>query len=52
MLESLFKKVTGLKVSNFTEKETPPKLFSSEYREMFKNSFLYGTPPVAASEIG
>ena len=52
MLESLFNKVAGLKVCNFIKIETPPQLFSSKYREIFKNSFLYGTPPVAASKSG
>ena len=30
-------------------KETPTQMFSCEYCEIFKNSFCYRTPPVAAS---
>ena len=30
-------------------KETPTQVFSCEYREIFRNSFFYRTPPVAAS---
>ena len=50
MLESLFNKAAGLKVCNFITKETPPQFLSCEYCEIFKNSFLYGTTPVAASK--
>ena len=50
MLESLFNKVTGLKVCNFIKKGTPPQLFSCGYHDIFKNSILCGTPRVAASE--
>ena len=39
MLESLF---------NFIKKETPAQVFSCEYCENFKNSFLHRTLPVAA----
>ena len=35
---------------NFIKKETLAHLFSCEFREIFKNTFLYRTPPVAASE--
>ena len=38
-LESLFNKV---------EEETPTQVFSCEYCETFKNSFVFRTPPVAA----
>ena len=31
-------------------KETPTQVFSCEYCEIFKNSFFYRTPLVAASE--
>ena len=44
MLEYLFNKVAGLKA--------PTQVFSSEYCKIFKNSFLYGTPLLAASENG
>ena len=36
---------------NFIKKETPKQVFSYEYHQMFENSFFYGTPPVAASEM-
>ena len=44
MLEYLFNKVAGLKA--------PAQVFSSEYCKIFKNSFLYGTPLLTASENG
>ena len=47
-----FNRVAALKVYYFTEKETPLQLLSWEYRKFFKNSILFGTPPVAASETG
>ena len=46
----LFNKVEGWKACNLFEKETPPQLLSCKYREILKNSFLYGIPSVAASE--
>ena len=46
MLESLFNKVAGL---HLYYKETPTQVFSCEYCEMFKSSFLYNTS-IAASE--
>ena len=57
LLKSLFNKiiglkVTGLKACNFIKKETPTQVFSSEYHKICKNSFFYGTTPVAASENG
>ena len=39
MLESIFNKVTGLKICNFIKKETSPQMFSCEYQEIFKNTF-------------
>ena len=53
-LESPFNmpEVTCLMAYNVIEKQTPAEVFSCEYHKMFKNSFLYGTPPVAASENG
>ena len=36
---------------NFIKKETLTQVFSSEFCEISKNNFSYGTPPVAASEI-
>ena len=44
MLEYLFNNFAGLKA--------PTQVFSSEYGKIFKNSFLYGTPLLAASENG
>ena len=38
--------------SNFIKKETQTKVFSCEYDKMYKKNFLYGAPPVAASENG
>ena len=32
-------------------KETPAQVFSCEIDEIFKNTFLYGAPLVAASEL-
>ena len=52
VLQSLFNKATGLKVCSFIKKETPTQFFSCEFCKNFKNSFLYGAPPVAASENG
>ena len=36
---------------NFIKKETLARVFSCEFCEIFKNTFLYETPPVAASEV-
>ena len=36
--------------SNFIKKETPTKVFSSEFWETFMNIFSHTTPPVAAFE--
>ena len=47
--ESLFNKVVG-NASNFIKKETLAQVLSCEFREIFKNTFFYRTPPVAASE--
>ena len=47
-----FNKVAGLKICNFTKKETSPNLFSCKYREIFKNRFFYGIALMAASENG
>ena len=46
-----FNKVAGLrpKACNFIKKEAPALVFSCEFCEIFKNTFLYRTPPVAAS---
>ena len=43
MLEALFNKVAGLK-------ETPTQVFPCEYFKIFKNSFFYRAPLLAASE--
>ena len=34
---------------NFIKKDTLTQVFSCEFCEIFKNTFSYGTPPVAAS---
>ena len=36
---------------NFIKKETLAQVFSSEFCEVSKNTFSYGTPLVAASEM-
>ena len=43
MLESLFNKVDS--------KEALTQVFPCEYCEICKNTFFYGTPPVAASVV-
>ena len=35
----------------FIKKETLAQVFSSEFREIFKNTFLYRTLPVTASGV-
>ena len=36
---------------NFIKKETLAQVFSCEFCEIFKNTFYYRTPPVAASAM-
>ena len=36
---------------NFIKKETRAQVFSSEFCEIFKNTYFYRTPLVAASEM-
>ena len=48
MLESLFNKVASLCIQR-CQKVTPTQVFSSENCEIFKNTFFYRTPLVAAS---
>ena len=43
-----FNKVAGA-ASNFIKKETLAQVFSCEFCKIFKKSFSYRTPPVAAS---
>ena len=38
-------------VYNFIKKETLAQVFSCEFFEISKNTFLYRTPPVVASDI-
>ena len=47
----LFNKVADLKpeACNFIKKETVAQVFSCEFCEIFKNTFSYRTPLVAAS---
>ena len=48
--QSLFlNKVAGA-ACNFIIKETLAQAFSCEFCEIFKNTFFYRTPPVAASD--
>ena len=42
-------KNTCAKTCNFIKKETMAQVFSCECCEIFKNTFLYRTPPVATS---
>ena len=51
MLESLFNKVAGLKRSATLLKRDSTQMFPYEIYEIFRNTFFYRTPPVAASEI-
>ena len=37
-------------VCNFIKKDTPTQVFSCEFCEIFKSTFFYRTPPVAASK--
>ena len=39
----------SLSFCNFIKKETLAQVFSCEFCEISKNTFSYGTPPVAAS---
>ena len=39
MLEPLFNKVSGLKISNFVKKQTPAQVFSCKYCKIFKNTY-------------
>ena len=48
-----FTKFTGKHLCQsffFFKKETLAQVFSSEFCEIFKNTFFYRTPPVAASD--
>ena len=47
VFESLFNKAGTRKACIFIKKGIPTQVFSCEYCEIFKNSFLYKTPPVA-----
>ena len=40
---------TCIKARNFIKKETPLQVFSCKFCEIFKNTFFYRAPPVAAS---
>ena len=54
LCESLFfNKVAGLRseACNLIKKETLAQVFSCEICEIFKNTFFYRIPPVAASEV-
>ena len=48
-----FNKVAGLKAWNFIKKRCfPTEVFSCKICEIFKDTFFYRTPPVAASGNG
>ena len=47
MLESLFNKVAGIKVTLL--KRDSNTSVSCEFSQIFENTFFYRTPPVAAS---
>ena len=50
-LVSVYKKIqTGLLKCNFIKKETLAQVFSCEFCEIFKSTFFYGAPLVAASD--
>ena len=51
--ECFLLKTWGLRpeACNFLKKETPAQVFSYEFCEIFKNTFFYRTPPVAASKF-
>ena len=52
LCQSIFlNKVAGLrpKACNYIKKETLAQVFACEFCEIFKNTFSYRTPPVAAS---
>ena len=48
MLESLFKKLAGLRLATLFKK-TPIQVFFHEFSEIFKNIFFNRTPPLTAS---
>ena len=52
MPESLFKKNCRPKACNFIKKENLAQVFSCEFCEISKNTFLNRTPLVAASKCG
>ena len=45
-----FDKIAGLRPSTLLKKKLA-QVFSCEFCEIFKNTFFYRTPPVAASDI-
>ena len=50
MKESLFNKVAGLRSATLLKKRlTLAQVFPCEFCEIYKNTFSYRTPPVAAS---
>ena len=52
MCQSLFfNKVVGLRSANLLKKETPVLMFSSEFCDISKNTFIDRTPLVAASMV-
>ena len=51
MPESPFKLSCSLIAANLLKKEALAQVLSCEFREVFKNIFLYGTSQVAASNV-
>ena len=49
---SFLNKVAGLRPMIFMKKEALAQVFSCEFWEIFKNTYLYRTPLVAASKVG
>ena len=48
---TFIKKETLAQVCNFIKKETLAQVFSCEFCEISKNTFPYGTPPVALLKL-
>ena len=51
LCRSFFNIVLGLRHATLLKKETPKKVFSSKFCEIFENSFIYRKPLLAALEL-
>ena len=51
MLECLFNNVAGLRPATLKKKETPTQVLSSEFCEIFKNTYFEEYMRTAASEF-